>query len=547
MTFSRVFHTIRHLLPVQIYGRPLFALRRMLSSSGNPGRLSQLAAELKTRLLLQPPEKLELRFLNRPHQFKPAEMQWLTGHFSERPEKLWIYNLNYFAWLHDGQTETYSPLNLFLILDWIEKNNSPRAETWEPYPLSRRITEWVRWCREHPALDEDAEDCIVSSITLQCQRLRNDLEYHIQANHLLENLKALFVATVFLAEYEEGVTPESEPLIEFCIDELVEQIRLQIMQDGGHFERSPMYHVEMLHAIEAVRAANRKLLELDGISQNLSRKIARMAMLCGDRIPLMRDWLAVMTHPDGKIALFNDSALKTGINRDWKTMNYLLEHSGFFIRRTPDCYFVLSCGEPSPAFQPGHSHCDILSYELSLNGERCIIDTGCGSYQDTDIRYECRRTEAHNLPMIEHAEQSDIWGTFRIGRRARVTHRSYDSEHGMLVVEFIDQYGQHYRREVIFSQQQIKIRDRLTQRRVTGTFISLIHLAPTALVIPENRPSTSSFSIGKTVLSITTEANLRTASYVWYPGFGKPINAEKIVLSNPQAEAIDYVISWQTA
>ena len=50
MTFSRVFHTIRHLLPVQIYGRPLFALRRLLSSSGNPGRLSQLAAELKPLL-----------------------------------------------------------------------------------------------------------------------------------------------------------------------------------------------------------------------------------------------------------------------------------------------------------------------------------------------------------------------------------------------------------------------------------------------------------------------------------------------------------------
>ncbi|HQB83459.1 MAG TPA: hypothetical protein PLR50_08185, partial [Candidatus Rifleibacterium sp.] len=73
----------------------------MFSSSGNPGRLSQLAAELKTRLLLQPPEKLELKFLNRSHQFKTSEMQWQTGHFSDRPEKLWIYNLNYFAWLHD--------------------------------------------------------------------------------------------------------------------------------------------------------------------------------------------------------------------------------------------------------------------------------------------------------------------------------------------------------------------------------------------------------------------------------------------------------------
>ena len=117
----------------------------------------------------------------------------------------------------------------------------------------------------------------------------------------------------------------------------------------------------------------------------------------------------------------------------------------------------------------------------------------------------------------------------------------------MLVVEFIDQYGQHYRREVIFSQKHIKIRDRLTQRRVTGTFISLLHLAPGAIIIPENRQSTTSFSIGNTVLSITTEANFRTAPYVWYPAFGKPVSAEKIILSNPQAEAIDYVISWQTA
>ncbi len=545
MTLSRLFHTIRHLLPVQIYGRPLYAMKRMFSPAGSPGRICQLASELKGRLLLQPSDSLELCFLNQTRQFSTAKMQWESGNFHEKPEKLWVYHLNYFNWLHDGQTEVHSQQNLFLILDWIENNPSVRSETWEPYPLSRRITEWVRWCREHPSLDEEAEECIRSSIASQCDRLWCDLEYHNQANHLLENLKALFVATAFLAEYEDTLTREIDSRLEFCIDELVNQIRLQFLPDGGHFERSPMYHVEMLHAVETARAANRKLLELDGISQGLSRKIARLAMLCGDRVPLMRDWLAVMTHPDGRIAQFNDSTLVKGIMRDWKSMSYLLENSGFFVRHTPECYFAMSCGDPAPAFQPGHSHCDILSYELSLAGQRCIIDTGCGSYQNEEIRQECRKTESHNVPMIEHAEQSDIWGNFRIGRRAKVTQRSYDSENGLLAVEFTDQYGQKFRREVIFSPGSIRIRDRMSDRKVTGTFISLIHLAPEVVVMPDESPGAYGFIINNIAFSINTGAKVRTSPHVWYPDFGRPVKSEKLVLSNPQAEAIDYVITWK--
>lgn len=546
MTLSRLFHTIRHLLPVQIYGRPWHTIKRMFSSAGSPGNVCKMAAELKSKLLLQPAETLELSFLNRQHRFKTAEMQWQTGHFAEQPEKLWVYNLNYFGWLHDGQTETHSSQNLYLILDWIERNDSIRGESWEPFPLSKRITEWVRWCREHPALDPEAAECIRTSIASQCDRLWCDLEYHNQANHLLENLKALFVATAYLAEFEDGLDTFWETRLEFCIDELVTQIRLQFLPDGGHFERSPMYHIEMLHAVETARAANRKLLELDGISQGLSRKIARLAMLCGDRVPLMRDWLAVMTHPDGHIAQFNDSAMRKGIMRDWKTMIYLLENSGFFVRHTPEYYFAMSCGDPSPSFQPGHTHCDMLSYELSLGGIRCIIDTGCGSYQNETIREECRRTEAHNVPMIEHAEQSDIWGNFRIGRRARVTHRSYDSENGLLIIEFVDQFGQIFRREVVFSPGTIKIRDRMIGRKITGTFISLIHLAPDTIINADSSGS-NGFSLGSLSFSITTEAKIRILPYTWYPDFGKPVNAEKLVLSNPQAEAIDYVITWKTA
>lgn len=547
MNISRILNTIRHLLPVQIYGRLLYIFRRRFSQAGQPGDTCKLAAELKGQLLVDVSTSFKLSFLNTDHLFSPGQMKWQAGDFSDKPEKLWLYQLNYFDWLFDGQSECFSQQNLYLILDWIEKNSDSRGETWEPYPLSRRITTWVRWCREHPSLADEFSGCIKSSISLQCDRLMVDLEYHNQGNHLLENLKALFVATAYLAEDEDSLPEEFEQRLEFCIDELVEQIRLQFLSDGGHFERSPMYHLEMLEAVETARAANRKLLELNGLSQKLNRKMARLAMVCGDKIPLMRDWLAVLTHPDGNIAQFNDSALLPGIKRDWKSMSYLLESSGFFVRRTPDSYFAMSCGEPSPAFQPGHSHCDIHSFELSLGGQRCIIDTGCGSYQNNQIREECRQTSAHNVAMVEHAEQSDIWDAFRIGRRAVITHRSYDSENGLLVVEFTDQYDQKFRREVVFGPNSIKVRDRMTGRRITGTFVSLLHLAPGVTIRSESESGVQSFQVGSNEFRITSSARIRTSAYAWYPDFGRPINAEKLVLSNPEAEAIDYVITWQPA
>jgi hypothetical protein len=308
-----------------------------------------------------------------------------------------------------------------------------------------------------------------------------------------------------------------------------------------------MYHLEMLEALDAVKKANRRLLEFVGKSDKLSRQARTLATLCDDRLPLLRDWLAVMTHPDGKIAQFNDATMCAGISRQGRPMNYLLDNSGFFVRRTDDCYFVLSCGDPSPAFQPGHTHCDIMSFELSLAGLRCIVDTGCGSYQNPQVRQQCRSTVAHNLPMIEHAEQSDIWAQFRIGKRAQVMHRYFDSEHNRLEIEMVDQYNQRYRREVIFDLDSIKIRDRLFDRRVTGTFISLLHLAPQVQVIPGNEPGAYDFAIGKCMFRIATAARLRFDRHIWYPDFGLPVNTEKLIMSNPETEAIDYVISWKTA
>ncbi|NCB38604.1 MAG: hypothetical protein EOM80_07530 [Erysipelotrichia bacterium] len=547
MNLLRIYHTLINLLPVQVYGRLLFFLKRKLLPVGNPGRLCKLAAELKTQLPLDRNATFSLCFLNRACSFGYDKVLWQSGQYYEKPEKLWVYQLNYFDWLFDGQTDCYSLQNLYLILDWIEKNSSSRAESWEPFPLSRRITAWVRWCREHPALPSQAGDCIKDSILCQCDRLWFDLEYHNQANHLFENLQALFVATVFLASRAANLTPLLLRRLEFCALELLKQIELQFFADGGHFERSPMYHREMLESVESVKSACEQLLQSRCSDKILEERITQLKTLCEERVPKMRTWLALLTHPDGMIAQFNDSAQLPGILYEGFNSGMLLEDSGFFVRHASDSYFAMSCGNPSPVFQPGHTHCDILSYEFSLGGRRCVVDTGCGSYQNPQIRGECRQTSAHNLPMIEAAEQSDIWGSFRMGRRAYLLRRAYDADKGLLEVEFTDQYGQQFRREVIFAPGMIKVRDRMSHRRVTGNFVSLLHLSPDVLIQPGNEAGCSNFILGAYKFAISTAARLRIGSYVWYPSFGQPVNAEKIILSNNQSEAIDYVITWKTS
>lgn len=549
MNILRLYNTIRHLKPVQIYGRGLALLKRRLLSAGSDKLISRQAFELRQQVPINENAQITFNLLNCERTFPINEIKWQTSDYSEQPEKLWIYHLNYFNWLFTKPAETFSDLHLHAILNWIEKNADVSAEPWEPYPLSLRIISWMKWCQMHPSLPECFAECIKKSIINQCLRLECDLEFHNQGNHLLANLQALFCVSAWLFVDQNRQDAQLDSRLLSCADNLIRQITEQFFADGGHYERSPMYHAEMLEAVCEVRKACSQLENNRKLSSGTIEKIKSLTTLCLDKVPLLQDWLTVMTHPDGRIAQFNDSVLMPGISRETSEapVNYLLEDSGFFVRRTPDHYFVLSCGEPSPAFQPGHTHCDILSYELSLGTQRCIIDTGIGSYQDESIRNDCRSSQAHNLPFIEHTNQSDIWGSFRIGRRAKILHRRFEAETGLLELEFIDQYEQRFRREIIFQGNSIRVRDRMFDRRVTGTFCSLIHLAPEVLVDPAAETGCSKFQAGEYEFAIHSGARLRIDRYVWYPDFGRPVNAEKLIFSNHEAEAIDYVITWQKA
>jgi hypothetical protein len=80
---------------------------------------------------------------------------------------------------------------------------------------------------------------------------------------------------------------------------------------------------------------------------------------------------------------------------------------------------ILDVGSVVPDYLPGHAHADTLSFELSLDGRRVVVNSGTGEYGSGPERQRQRGTPAHSTLSIDGLDSSEVWGGFRCARRAR--------------------------------------------------------------------------------------------------------------------------------
>src|SRR5690606_1726695 len=99
----------------------------------------------------------------------------------------------------------------------------------EPYPVSLRSINVIRLCCFHEVTDSS----ILKNLHGELDFLSKRLEYHLLGNHLLENVFALMMGGVFFS---------NDTWVLKAKGILKEQLNEQILNDGGHFELSPMYH-----------------------------------------------------------------------------------------------------------------------------------------------------------------------------------------------------------------------------------------------------------------------------------------------------------------
>ncbi|WP_422138281.1 heparinase II/III family protein [Endozoicomonas sp. ALC020] len=424
-TFCRYFHTLRHLKPVQFYGRlghRLHKIRldtrpaplgRPLASNGQ----WHLPAQIKASIL-----NLEtFHFLNETHTLSSAS-DWNNPKW----EKLWLYNLHYFDDLNAEDAELRLPWHAELIERWIKENPAPRGNGWEPYPLSLRIVNWVKFFLRISA-NQPPKKHWLDSLALQARVLMQKLEHHLLGNHLFANAKAL----VFVGLYFQGA--EAEKWLQTGLAILQREVPEQVLDDGGNFELSPMYHSIMLM----------DMLDLINISQCYSATTVQPFINGWQQYAEnMVTWLQAMCHPDGDIAFFNDAVV--GIAASLKTMSSYarslgiatksysiqssakpqllklkhLKASGYVRLENKRAVAFLDLAKVGPDYIPGHAHADTLSFELSLFGHRVFVNSGTSCYGLGDERMRQRGTAAHNTVVIDDQNSSEVWSGFRVARRA---------------------------------------------------------------------------------------------------------------------------------
>lgn len=451
--------------------------------------------------------------------------------------KLWLYNAHYFDDLNAVKCDNRASLHLALIDRWIEENPAVLGNGWEPYPISLRVVNWIKWLSRQT----NKYPYILESIDQQSHVLLQQLEYHILGNHLFANAKALIFTGAFLrTETAPAYLQKGLAVLKCELDE-------QFLSDGGHFERSPMYHSILLWDLL-------DLIHLAETSRNVSlqpyvvkwKKIASKALM----------WLKTMVHSDGEVGFFNDSAIgiaaspteienyakSCGISlgRDSESNLITLTESGYSRVTMPQHMVLFDHGPIGPDYLPGHAHADTLSVEWSVGRQRVLVNSGTSLYGVSEERLRQRKTAAHNTVELNGEDSSEVWGGFRVARRARCELENVVETDGKItLVASHDGYTRLpgkpvHRRKLTSISNGIEITD-----EIEGKFNearSLYHLHPNVEVNVINKNTLRLQLSGGRQVEVSSTGDLRVEDSTWHPRFGATVPNKRIVASIKESQ-----------
>lgn len=333
-------------------------------------------------------------FLNLEHTFE-EKIDWNYNQYG----KLWTYNLCYFDFLNQKEISIESGIEL--LYSFINDISNIKDGK-EPYPTSLRIINTIKFL-----LANDIHNIRIQQLIAEdAYRLTRNLEYHLLANHLLENAFALYFAGMYLNNPEiknQGITL------------LKEQLQEQILPDGSHYELSPMYHQLMLfRVLDCIQITKDETLKQKLISYASS----------------MLNWLETITFNNGDIPLVNDAAFNINPNTEeiikyanvlsiYTSSRYNIKESGYRKLDFHNMEILVDIGNIRPTYQPGHAHADTFSFVLYKDHKPFIVDTGTSTYSIGERRSIERSTKAHNTVTVNNKNSSDVWSGFRVGKRAK--------------------------------------------------------------------------------------------------------------------------------
>ena len=364
----------------------------------------------------------------------------------------WIFMLNrHRYWITLGQAyvltkdEKYTKTFIRQLTHWIKNVRlveGTEKTTWRTIEAGIRGENWIKaysYFSNSEYIDEETTRIFVESLKEHGEYLYNNYgDTRKLSNWGVLESHGLLVIGLFLNDKEL-----SEKYIQESLRRLEEQIDLQVMEDGMHWEQSPMYLNEVLHCyLDTIKLCKRNNIEIPNIILEKTKKLAYANLymkkpnhkqICqsdSDDTDL-RDMLTKAAY------LFEDGILKFGAYEEidfesiWslgydsikkykgiKTkypeyVSYGFEDSGNYYMRSgwseDDNYMYFHCG----TLGSGHGHADLLHISVFANGEDYLIDPGRYTYiEGNEEREYLKSCKAHNTTIVDDEEFTKINGSW---------------------------------------------------------------------------------------------------------------------------------------
>jgi len=529
---SRYYHTLCHLKPIQVRYQLYYRIRkkfRKLTGFRYPLSINKEGNPIKLKTFINRDKSFsnyQFSFLKQTKAFSKENIDWNYSGYG----KLWTYNLNYFDFLLQSDMEPRTGMKL--IEDFISKLTTNSIGL-EPYPISLRAINWIKFISKFSSshlhiFSRSQLHTLSSSLYAQYQILLDTPEYHLLGNHLLENGFALLFGAFY---FKDGKLYSKARKI------LTRQLNEQLLDDGAHFELSPMYQQILLERL--LDCCN-----LVVINNELFYDKEFNALLY-EKAEKLLNWLKNMTFSNGDIPYVNDAA--PGIAPSTKQLEDYgetldvfpkdidnTESSGYKLIRKKNYELFLDVANIKSDYQPGHTHADTFNFILYYKGMPVIVDTGTSTYNKSDRRHHERSVQAHNTVMVHNQNMHEVWGGFRVARRAKIV--DYNAQGGKILSthDGFKNLGIHHQRIFEYKENQVKITDNLLGSSESKG-VAFLHFHPD---IKELSIEDNTIKLLDLTIIFQNSVQINSEDYLFAEAFNKLVKAKSV-----QVEFVDQLIT----
>mgnify|MGYP000609640697 CR=1 FL=1 len=338
------------------------------------------------------------------------------GWFPEDADTATLAVLHGFAWLGDlraagGEAAVHRGRDL--LRDWLDAADRWHPVAWRADVLGLRLAAWLTHFDFFlSSADRDLHAAVLASLARQARHLGRvagrtwTVRGHAGPIPRLLVAKGLLFAGVCLPG-EERLEAQGERLLESALAE-------QLLPDGGHVQRDPARHAEVLGHLVDLRAM---------LAAAHRESAGRVQQAVDSMAPILR----LLRHGDSGLALFNgadegDTAATDALLGQCGTAGTTplqAPQSGFQRLGARKTTVLLDAGPPPPPGADTHAHAGPLAFEMSVGPYRLVVNCGARPGAEAAWRDLMRGTAAHSTVTVADTNAAEVLPGGGLGRRPK--------------------------------------------------------------------------------------------------------------------------------